>query len=313
MRRYPAARILAAAALAAAASGALAQSDAERCAAATGNPDVAIEHCTRAIESGQHSGEALAKLHYNRGVEWAAKGDHDRAIADYDAAIRLSPKFADAYYNRGHAWAGKGDSDRAISDYEAAIRLNPKDPAAYIGRAVELALKGDYAKAAADYGEAIARDPKSATAYFGRGRVRFYAGDHARAVSDLEQALKLDPNAYTALWLYLARKRGGVADAEALLDADSRPHRAGGWPAAVVVFYLGRTDLDSVMAASADSDPKRQAEQRCEAHFYLAHWRLLRGERERAAPLLEEARSRCPKEFFEYEGAIAELRRLERR
>lgn len=290
-----------------------AQSDAERCAAASGNPDASIQHCTRAIESGQYSGEALAKLHYNRGIEWAAKRDYDRAIADYDTAIRLSPKFANAYYNRGHAWAGKGDSDRAISDYEATIRLNPKDPAAYIGRAVELALKGEYARSVADYEEAIARDPRSAIAYFGRGRVRFYAGDHARAVSDLERALELHPNAYTALWLYLARKRGGVADAETLLDAESRPHRPGVWPTAVVVFYLGRTDLDSVMAASTDSDARRHAEQRCEANFYLAHWRLLRGERERAAALFEEARSGCPKDFLEYEGAVAELRNLTRR
>jgi lipoprotein NlpI len=306
-------RLLTAAALAAAAGMAAAQTDAERCAAASGKPDVAIQYCTRAIESGRYTGEALARLHYNRGIEWAAKGDHDRAIADYDTAIRLAPKFADAYYNRGHAWSRKGDSVRAIADYEAVIRLNPQDPAGYIARAVELALEGDYARASTDYDAALARDARSATAYFGRGRARFYAGDYARAVSDLEHSLKLDSNGYTALWLYLARKRAAVPDAETLLDEDSRPHRTGGWPATVIVLYLGRTDFDSVIAASTDSDPKRQMEKRCEANFYLAHWRLLRGERERALELLREARSRCPRDFFEYEGAVAELRRLEPR
>jgi lipoprotein NlpI len=128
----------------------------------------------------------------------------------------------------------------------------------------------------------------------------------------MEQSLKLDSNGYTALWLYLARKRGGVINAEELLDSDTRQHRGSGWPSAVIVLYLGRTDLDSVLAASADKDPRRRAELRCEANFYLAHWHLLRGERERALPLLKEAQSGCPKEFLEHEGAVAELRRLQK-
>ena len=54
------------------------------------------------------------------------KGDYDRAIADYDEAIRLDPRYAVAYYNRGVAYCDKGDYDRAIADYNEAIRLDPK-------------------------------------------------------------------------------------------------------------------------------------------------------------------------------------------
>ena len=207
------ARGLAAALLLIAAGAAQGQADAERCAAIAGNPDLAIQHCTRAIESGKLSGEPLARLHYRRGTGWAAKGIYDRAIADYDTAIRLDPKFADAFYNRGNAWSNKGESDRAIADYNAAIGVSPRETSAYIGRAVELTVKGDYGRAIADYDAAIALDAKSAMTFLGRGRTRFYSGDFARAAADLEQALKLEPNGYTALWLYLARKRGGAADA----------------------------------------------------------------------------------------------------
>jgi len=287
-------------------------SDAERCASISGNPDLAIKHCTLAIESGRYSGANLAKLHYNRGIEWAAKSNYDRAIADYDIAIRLNPRYGDAYYNRGGAWGNKGDHDRAIADYDVAIKLNPKDPAAYNGRGFERVAKGDYAHAIADYGTAIQLNPKSAGALLARGRARYYGGDYPNAASDLEQSLKLDHNNYTALWLYLARKRGEIINAEESLDAETRTSRGGAWPQPVILLFVGRTDPASIVAAATDSDAKKQNEQRCEANFYLAQWHLLRGERERALPLLKEAQSGCTREFLEYEGAVAELRRLQR-
>ena len=307
-----AARVLAAAIMLLVAGGAQSQpADAERCGTIAGQPDAAIQHCTRAIESGKFSGSELARLHYNRGIEWAAKGADDRAIADYDAAIRMNPKFAEAFLNRGHAWANRGDPDRAIADYDAAARLDPKDPAPHIARAVEWIMKGDYARAVAGYDGALKIAPRSADAFLGRGRARFYDGDSRRAAADIEQAMKIEPNAYTAMWLYVASKRANAVNAEEILDSGTRSDR-GGWPGPLILLYLGRTDVGSVQAAAVDSDARRQSEQRCEASFYIAHWHLIRGEPDRALPLLKEAQSGCPRDFLEYEGASAELRRLQR-
>jgi lipoprotein NlpI len=296
-----------------AASGAWGQPavDAQRCATIENDPDLAIAICTRAIESGRISGEALAKLHLIRGAEWAGKGDHDRAIADYDAAIRLKPRSADVFFNRGSAWAIKGEPDRAIADYDAAIRLDPKEPTAYGGRAVAWAVKGDYARAIADFDTAIRLNPMSSSSFFGRGRTRFYSGEFQRAAADLERAHKLNPSVYTALWVYLARKRGSLDGDEALKAYAG----AGGsaWPAPLLALYLGKGDPETVLAAPARANPVRQPEQRCEATFYLAQWHLVRGERERALPLLKEAQDGCPRNFMEYEGAVAELRRLRQR
>jgi tetratricopeptide (TPR) repeat protein len=50
----------------------------------------------------------------NRGIAYRARGEPDRAIADYDKAIWLNPKFADAYNGRG------SDADIAM-----AKQLNP--------------------------------------------------------------------------------------------------------------------------------------------------------------------------------------------
>ena len=58
----------------------------------------------------------------------AAPGDlrpGRRADAGQVEALRADPTYAAAFYNRGIAWRRKGDLDRAIADYDQAIKLNP--------------------------------------------------------------------------------------------------------------------------------------------------------------------------------------------
>src|SRR5262249_39416693 len=84
---------------------ALAQSspDPDKCfKAASGSSDEKITDCTLIITSGQLSSTTLALTFYNRGNIWQRKGDYDRAIADYDNAIRLNPQHAGSYMNRGN-------------------------------------------------------------------------------------------------------------------------------------------------------------------------------------------------------------------
>src|SRR5437870_6317372 len=97
--------------------------DWETCARGAG--DDAITACTRAIKSGTYNGKTLALAYSNRGVEWRAKGELARAIADYDEAIKADPQQSAAYNNRGIAYAAASDYDKAIVDYDEAIKLKP--------------------------------------------------------------------------------------------------------------------------------------------------------------------------------------------
>lgn len=115
--------------------------DADTCRNASG--DEAIDACTRAITSGEYGGNYIATLLLKRGLKYHAKGDNDRAMADYDAAIRLDPQNADAFYNRGVEYRNKGDYDRAIADFDEVIRLDPQDARAFMNRAFAFSAKGD--------------------------------------------------------------------------------------------------------------------------------------------------------------------------
>ena len=61
------------------------------------------------------------------------KKDYDKAIADYNEAIRLDPRFH-RLPQPGRCLDVKKDYDKAIADYTEAIRLDPKDAVAYNNR-----------------------------------------------------------------------------------------------------------------------------------------------------------------------------------
>jgi tetratricopeptide (TPR) repeat protein len=60
-----------------------------------------ISGCTTVIQSGRENTENLAVAFNNRGNAYSDKGDLERAIQDYDQAIRLNPQYATAFNNRG--------------------------------------------------------------------------------------------------------------------------------------------------------------------------------------------------------------------
>jgi tetratricopeptide (TPR) repeat protein len=63
-------------------------------------------------------------------------GSFDKAIANFDKAIRLHPDDASAFNSRGNAYAHKGNLYRAIADYNEAIRLKPNYAIAFCNRGI---------------------------------------------------------------------------------------------------------------------------------------------------------------------------------
>ena len=77
---------------------------------------------------------------FSRGnAKEAILNDYKGAISDFDKAIELNPKDADAYICRGTAKAILNDYKGAILDYDKYIELNPKDKNSSL-------FEGDYEK-----------------------------------------------------------------------------------------------------------------------------------------------------------------------
>jgi len=76
------------------------------------------------------------------------------------------------------------------------------------------------------------------------------------------------------------------------------------WPSPVITLFLEQGTHEAVAAAAGKPD------ERGEAQYYLGQWRLLRDERANSIEALRNAVKICPKDFIEYAGALAGLKRL---
>jgi tetratricopeptide (TPR) repeat protein len=157
------------------------------------DPDRRISGCTLLIKSGTLSPRQQSFAYNSRGNAWRDKDDNERAIPDYNEAIRLNPGYSHPYLGRGNAYRELGEFDRAIADYNEAMRLDSHDPYIYHGRANVWADKGDYDRAIADETEAINLDPKYAESYSGRAIAWSRKGDYDRALRDHDEAIRLAP------------------------------------------------------------------------------------------------------------------------
>src|SRR5262245_44310962 len=77
------------------------------------------------------SRSATANSYLERGNVWFAKGDLERAIADYGLAIASDPNFPYGYYNRAVTRYRQGDLERALADFDRAIKLDPRRAESY--------------------------------------------------------------------------------------------------------------------------------------------------------------------------------------
>ena len=132
-------------------------------------------------------------------------GRLEEAVAAYDAALRLDPKFPEALYNRGNALLGLRRFKDAVTSYDDALRLRPDDAKALNNRGNALRDLGRLLEALASYDGALQLAPDYADAHTNRGTVLQSLGRLTEALASHNRALQLAPFHMAALG-----NRGGV-------------------------------------------------------------------------------------------------------
>ena len=207
---------------------------------------------------------------------WNAKQEYNKALADFNKAIRLDPKDAFAFNNRGQVWRAKQEYEKAIADYNEVLRLDPKD----------------------------------AWAAYGIGVIRFLTRDR-KALDQFQATIDLqgwsgDPVVYSViLGSQSSHLLGNSNRAKKFLD-DSAGKLKTDWPYPVVQLLRGELDEPALLALATDNDKLTEA--RC----YLGLQELIANRREAAIVHFTWVRDHGNKTYIEYDIAVAELKRLKK-
>jgi Flp pilus assembly protein TadD len=135
-----------------------------------------------------------AEAHYDLGIAHAFQGQLDRAIAEYQTALRLKPDYAEAHNNLGIAYAFQGQLDRAIAEYQTALRLKPDSEEAYNNLGFIYASQGQWDRAIAEYQTALRLKPDYAVAHHNLGFAYASQGQWDRAIAEFQTTLRLKPD-----------------------------------------------------------------------------------------------------------------------
>jgi tetratricopeptide (TPR) repeat protein len=101
-----------------------------------------------------------AKTYVNRGIIHMQARNINAAIADYDAAIRVSPDTAEAYVNKGLAMLRLGRHEEVVTLLTEGLVRNPVRPeVAYFSRGMAYELLGQTWEAYHDYTRAVELAP----------------------------------------------------------------------------------------------------------------------------------------------------------
>ncbi len=85
----------------------------------------------------------MAAAHTALGLLYRDRGDLTRAVSQYTLSIQLASN-TDALYQRAQLYASLGQHDKALADYDAAIHEEPDAPLVYRARAMSRDALGDH-------------------------------------------------------------------------------------------------------------------------------------------------------------------------
>jgi tetratricopeptide (TPR) repeat protein len=86
-----------------------------------GNPDLAIEYFSKAVDLDPNFGEAINQLAYR----YFYKGDYDRALVYLKKYAELNPYDANPFDSMGDLFWQMGDLDQSLENYTHALELKP--------------------------------------------------------------------------------------------------------------------------------------------------------------------------------------------
>jgi len=214
----------------------------------------------------------LAHSYLERAARLARSGQTERAMAAADMAVSFDSSYLPARLFRGALWLQEGSVEKALEEYEQAVRLAessrvaPSDRAmALAGRAACYSLLGRAAESAADYEGALRLFPEQTDWRFEWGKALFGAKRFQEAEEAFSAVLDADPPRTDAVvWRgesRFAQGRYGEAARDYIEALRERPTDGGLWRRLGVALLEGgmASEAREALEKAAELEPKDPA------------------------------------------------------
>jgi tetratricopeptide (TPR) repeat protein len=148
---------------------------------------------------------------FERGQSAHAKGEFEKALALYEAAIKVRPEFPEAEFQRGNVLVSLGRFNEAQAALERAIELKKDWSLPYSTLGALFVRQGKDHEAEPLFRQALKLDSHNSIALRMLAEVRLKAGDKNEAISLARDATR-DTDAPMSAWLVLALAQKASGD-----------------------------------------------------------------------------------------------------
>ncbi len=224
-------------------------------------------------------------------------------------AIEQKPRNARARLVRGLVRETMKKHEDAIADFDRAIELDAKLAEAYDHRGSERFKLGQVKESLADFDRYLELRPEAKNGHWKRGISLYYAGKFDEGRRQFEGYEKVDANdVENAVWHYLCNARAvGVEKARAAMLKIGKDRRVP--MTEVYALYAGRAKPEEVLAAARAGQPggNELKKRLFYAHLYLGLYYEAQGDKSKAQEHIGKAADEYRIEH--YMGDVAAVHR----
>jgi lipoprotein NlpI len=185
----------------------------------------------------------------------------------------------------------RGEHERAIAKFSEAIKVSPAKALPWYLRGREHFRAGQIAESVADFDKYVELQPQSANQQWERGISYYYAGEFAKGAKQFEDYQKFhDQDVENSVWRYLCVARASdVEQARGNLLPITNDTRVPMMQ--IYALYQGKLKPADVLAAANDNPPNRELQNQrlFYAHLYIGLWHEAAGNADEAKKHILEA------------------------
>ena len=134
------------------------------------------------------------ELQYKAGTFYASRGQYEKALVHFDAALALKPAYPQAWYDKGRVYHEQMLPDDAWTYYLKAISYDPAYPEPYNSLGNIMLAEGEYEKAEEYYHKALSIRPEYPEVLYNLGNGHALRNEFQKALEYYEKALALKPD-----------------------------------------------------------------------------------------------------------------------